>query len=335
MNVSIYVVGVTLMGAGIAYGVGRAMRNLNSVAAAIAFLVVSVGLGILLAFPLLVSVGSLCSFHGLTDRQCIRTDDHTVWLLIAPLVAFPAYLASMFVGRAIAKVRRLSKREIGIVATFLLAPPFAFFAWLYIANTEQITKAADARHTRAARLNELCETAVHVDIRRTAARARSVLFPMIANATYSMLENLDFVEVGRSYRKPGTASYERIRKKPNEPLFVRGVPNVIREEVANAESEYEVSVRPIESKADTAIGLFVEQTTIINRRTNDVLAVFTSAGERRSMPGGGSRFCPSGFDYVRYQREIPSYVLGLMDENASKDFAKRLATMHKAAAAAK
>lgn len=36
-------------------------------------------------------------------------------------------------------------------------------------------------------------------------------------------------------------------------------------------------------------------------------------------------FCPRGFEYVRYQTEVPSYVLGLMNEESSRDFERRVA----------
>jgi hypothetical protein len=210
------------------------------------------------------------------------------------------------------------------LAIVALLPPFAAFVRIYLANTEQITKASNERRAKAARLTELCDTAVRVNVRRTGIPAKSVLFPMITNATYSILEQLDFVELKRGHRKPSDAPYERLLKKPNEPLFVRGVANVVRQDIAEPEAEYEIAVKPIESKSDTAMGLYVEETTIRDRRTNEVLAVFTSAGERG---GTTPRFCPSGFDHVAYQREVPSYVLRLMDDRASQRLAERLAAV--------
>ncbi len=331
MNIYAYIAVVTLEGLVIGYVLGAVMRRLTGVAATFLFLLLSVGLGLVLAFPVLIGFAGLCSLLGITERACISTDDHTVWLLAAPLVVFPAYAICMFIGRAVGRARAAQTRSalpqsLGIVlATVTLLPPFAMFVWLYLANTEQIGKALNERSARAARLAELCDTAVHVDVHRTRVAAKSVLFPMITNATYPMLEQLDFVELERRYRKPGDVPYERLLKKPNEPLFVRGVANVVRQNIAEPEAEYEIVTKSIESKTDTAMGLYVEETTIRDRRTNEVLAVFTSAGARGAVVGG--RFCPSGFDYVAYQREIPSYVLRLMDDKASQRLEERIAAL--------
>ncbi|TAK90500.1 MAG: hypothetical protein EPO06_07720 [Burkholderiaceae bacterium] len=331
MNIYAYIAVIALEGLVIGYVLGAVMRRLTGVAATFLFLLLSVGLGLVLAFPVLMGVAGLCSFLGITDKACINTDDRTVWLLAAPLVVFPAYAICMFIGRAVGRAREAQTRSalpqsLGIfLATVTLLPPFAMFVWLYLANTEQIGKALGARSARAARLTELCDTAVHIDVHQTRVAAKSVLFPMITNATYPMLEQLDFVELKRGYLKPGDAPYERLLKKPNEPLFVKGVANIVLQDIAEPEAEYEIAVKPIESKTDTDMGLYVEETTIRDRRTNEVLAVFTSAGERGTVMGG--RFCPSGFDYVAYQREIPSYVLRLMDDKMSQRLAERIAAV--------
>lgn len=103
MNVYAYVSLVTLVGLVVAYLVGRRMANLGGVAAIFQFLAFSLGLGIFLAFPVLLGVAKLCFAFGITEEGCINTDDVTVWYLAVPLVLFPAYTVCMFVGRALAK----------------------------------------------------------------------------------------------------------------------------------------------------------------------------------------------------------------------------------------
>jgi hypothetical protein len=100
MNVQFYVALVTLVGFAIAYFLGRAMNELTGIAAVMVFLIVSVVLGLLLAFGVPGIVGGLCSLLGVAENDCIRTDDQTVWDLATPLLAFPAYMLSMFFGRA-------------------------------------------------------------------------------------------------------------------------------------------------------------------------------------------------------------------------------------------
>ena len=143
-------------------------------------------------------------------------------------------------------------------AAIALLPPFVFFGWMYFSNAAQINKASEQRRAKVARLDTLCDD-VRIDIRRRTGRAKSVLFSTITNATYPLVQDLDFVELKQeSWRTArGVAPYERLMKKPNEPALVNGVHNIIRQDVAESEAEYEISVKPIESKADTAMGIAV------------------------------------------------------------------------------
>lgn len=214
-----------------------------------------------------------------------------------------------------------------VVATVMIVPAVGFLTWLYAANAEKMGKAAEARRAKAARFNELCQTATRIDIYRRVNDAKSVLFPLPTNAVYPLVEKLQFVEVRRGWAQRDKPPYERLSKKTGEPVFIQGRVNVDRTEIAEAEAQYEISARPIESKSDTAMSLYVEETTIRERRTNEVLAVFTAIGERKTVLRGDEPFCPKGFEYARYQAEVPSYVLGLMDDKTSKNFEARLAAL--------
>jgi hypothetical protein len=209
-----------------------------------------------------------------------------------------------------------------IIAVVMIVPAFVFLAWLYAGNMEKIGKATDARRAKAARFQELCQTA-RIDIYRKVNDAKSVLFVISTNAIYPLLEKLDFVEV--KYESRDKLQYVRLYKKPGEAAVVQGKHNANRTVVAEPEAQYEISTKPMGSPSDTAMSLYVEEATIRDRRTNDVLAVFTAIAERRSVVRGDELFCPEGFEYVRYQAEVPSYVLGLMDSKTSKDFEGRLA----------
>lgn len=204
-----------------------------------------------------------------------------------------------------------------LIAVLMILPAAGFLTWLYVRNMEHIDKAADGRRAIVTRFQELCQTA-RIDIYRRVNDSRSVLFATPTNAIYPLLEKLDFVEIKRE--RDNQTSYDRLYKRPGEAAR----DNVSRTVVAEPEAQYEISTRPMGSPSDGAMHLHVEEATIRDRRTNDVLAVFTAVAEFRSVMRGNELFCPEGFRYVRFQTEVPSYVLGLMDSETSKDFEDRL-----------
>jgi len=214
-----------------------------------------------------------------------------------------------------------------IAAVILLIPPFAYFGWLYGSHRDQIQKVADARNARTARLDELCDTAVRAEIRKAVPGAKSVLFQLINNATYPVLERLDFVELKNTWAKPGEPPYQRMVKKPNEPVFVNGSLNVNPERIAEPSAEYEISVRLLNTKEDTNQGIAVEEMSIIDRRSGETIAVFAAVSERSVRVTSQTRFCGAGSDYAGYQRDATSYALGLMNEKESSEFEKRLAAL--------
>jgi hypothetical protein len=105
MNVFLYISIVTAIGVALAYGVGRFLWMHGGFASFFLFLTASVFLGVFLSFPLLNAVGSFCTRYGVLARDCINTDDRTVWFLAVPLIAFPLYLLVMFVARTISRSR--------------------------------------------------------------------------------------------------------------------------------------------------------------------------------------------------------------------------------------
>jgi hypothetical protein len=208
----------------------------------------------------------------------------------------------------------------------LCLSPFALFAWFYATNIEMMAMAGDARRAKLSRLDELCASA-RIEIRRVAGPARSLLFRQTSSATYRMLEKLEFVEHTWDPRIDQSwpiLSAERVRKKPNQPLFVRGEPNVEREAYVKPQAQYEIGRAPIESREDTDLGYFLMETTVLERETREVLAVFRSAGRRRNPE---SDFCPREFAYGSYDQEVITYVLGLMNDGAAKSFEARLDAM--------
>jgi len=102
MNVYAYISLICTAGIVTAYLLGRAMGVMTGCTAVFLFLVVSVGIGLVLAFLVPALATTACHKFGLTDTQCIRTDDTTVWLaVLAPLYLIPGYVICMFVGRAV------------------------------------------------------------------------------------------------------------------------------------------------------------------------------------------------------------------------------------------
>lgn len=108
MNVFAYVAAITFAGMVAAFLFGRVVCNAKGFSAFATYFVVSLGLGIFLTVPILSAVTKLCFAMGLTDTQCINTNDRTVWFLAVPLVFFPAYTIFMFVGRAVGKQKALN-----------------------------------------------------------------------------------------------------------------------------------------------------------------------------------------------------------------------------------
>jgi hypothetical protein len=105
MNIFVYITIVTTIGIGLAYGAGRLAWMLSGLASFFLFLAASVVLGVFLSFPLLSAVDGFCTRSGIKERDCINTDDRTVWFLATPLVAFPLYLVVMFLARAVGRSR--------------------------------------------------------------------------------------------------------------------------------------------------------------------------------------------------------------------------------------
>jgi hypothetical protein len=212
----------------------------------------------------------------------------------------------------------------GIAAMLFLLPPFAYFGWLYASHAEQIAKLDAARHAKFSRLDELCKTAVKAEIRRAVPRAKSVLFQLIDNATYPVLQELEFVELRNTYAKPGEPAYRRLTRKPGEPVFVDRKLNINNEPVAEATAEYEVSIRLLETKAEAEQGVAIEERKITDRRSGEVVAVFVSVSERNAPFRTEPRFCGAGERYAQYQIDSTSFALGLMEPSRAKAYEKRL-----------
>ena len=113
MNVYLYVALVTLVGLVSAYFLGRLMTDRSGVAAFFLSIVVSVGLGVFLAFPVGLTIIDVCSTFGIREKDCIRTDDRTVWYLWIPLVFFPGYMVCMLAARAIGRQRAAHGKQSG------------------------------------------------------------------------------------------------------------------------------------------------------------------------------------------------------------------------------
>jgi hypothetical protein len=104
MNVHVYVIAVVLLGVFLSHCIGKASGTIGLV-----FALLSVALGIGLAFPLLMAVVKLCAALGLISNACISTDDRTVWSLAFPLIACPIYFVVMLVARLNAASARVGE----------------------------------------------------------------------------------------------------------------------------------------------------------------------------------------------------------------------------------
>lgn len=99
MNVYLYVGLVTVAGFVASYWIGRSLRPVRSISAAFLFGLTSVVLAVILCFGVSGVIIKMCALFGLSARQCVETDDQSVWWGALPLLALPAYFVCMFVGR--------------------------------------------------------------------------------------------------------------------------------------------------------------------------------------------------------------------------------------------
>lgn len=76
------------------------MSDFGASVAWLSFLAIAVLLTAFLSFGLPLMVAMLCHLAALSERQCFSSSDETVWWFALPLVAFPAYLVCMFIGRS-------------------------------------------------------------------------------------------------------------------------------------------------------------------------------------------------------------------------------------------
>lgn len=218
-----------------------------------------------------------------------------------------------------------------MLAVTALLLPLALVGWVYQSNAGAINKARTAMHAKNARFDELCKQA-QIDIRRRVGPAKSVYFPNATNAFFSLFSVLDFAEERSGYPKEGAAQqYRRITKKPSSPTRIHFSLDFDTQMVTEVESEYEIATKILEAPADTQLGIAVIETTVLDRRTNEVLAVFTAVSERKSISTTTDKYCPVGFNAFTFETDVPAYVLGLMDEKAAMDFEKKLALWKKSA----
>lgn len=101
MDVHLYAALISLIGLALAYFLGRAMSEVNGVAAILVFAVISVVLGLVLTFGCAALILRACSIFGIAEKACISTSHQTVWYYLTPLVVCPVYIVLMFVGRAV------------------------------------------------------------------------------------------------------------------------------------------------------------------------------------------------------------------------------------------
>ena len=100
MSVLLYAALVTSLGLFVAYRIGRAACGLGAAGAWLSFCAISVLLTLFLSFGVPVMVALSCKLLALSEKQCFRSNDETVWWFALPLVAWPAYVVGMFVGRS-------------------------------------------------------------------------------------------------------------------------------------------------------------------------------------------------------------------------------------------
>jgi len=103
VSVFLYAAVVTSLGLVVAYRTGRAVSDVATAGAWLSFCSISLLLTVFLSFGLPVLVALACKIVALSEKQCFNSNDETVWWFALPLVALPAYVVCMFVGRSAGK----------------------------------------------------------------------------------------------------------------------------------------------------------------------------------------------------------------------------------------
>jgi hypothetical protein len=262
--------------------------------------------------------------------------------IIGGIVALPSWLA-LAVGSAWLAARSMRSdqgRQIDqgvaatdslfssgvVVAVLMLIPPTVFFGWVYATNSATIQKVVLANVQKSARFEELCRS-TRIDIYRTANDAKSVLFLQWGDLPFALLDKLDFTEVKRKPWEIGENQepFVRHRKKVGEAVIVQGRSNWISEDVRESMAQYEIEQRGITKAADKDSGFYVEEISIRDTRTGEMLATFSKAEVVNTNSESDSNFCPRGFGDHSYVHQTASYILGLMDHSSAMKFAENVA----------
>ena len=99
MNVYLYVTIIIFVGLLISIFIGKNASRKGGLGGVLLLLLVAPIIGVVLSFPLLEFVSKICGYFKITDQQCIRTDDRTVWVLVYPLVFSPLYFIVMLISK--------------------------------------------------------------------------------------------------------------------------------------------------------------------------------------------------------------------------------------------
>lgn len=211
----------------------------------------------------------------------------------------------------------LFKSTSGIIALVMLFPPVGYFTWAYASNYESIQTVLLKEKKEHSRFVELCESA-KVTINKRAKKITEVYFSSSNTYYKDILRDLDFVEVKFNAIK----KTQKLTIKADIPTSKKlTIYDINREDISTPTARYQIkSSIPFSNDPDRKRGFHTEETTILDRTNNEVLAKYFTVTRTNGSKIVDS--CPKNFFF--YEGNIVKYVLGMTDEIDTKGFDVRI-----------
>ncbi len=167
----------------------------------------------------------------------------------------------------------------------MLLPPFVYCGSLYASLADALNTVSAEKRIAAARFEELCGRA-RIDIHKRVSDVKSVYYAADRYVHWGTINRFEFVEAKRSPMKirKGEFIYVRYSRKDGQKLTDFRDPNQLQEFVGEPEADVEVSEKLLLEEAHGEERFRVEETTILDRRTQETIAIFTEVNDHLGSP---------------------------------------------------
>lgn len=241
----------------------------------------------------------------------------SIWLFIRSLILFGSTDESD-------SVREVASRSMVpvVIAGIMLLPPIVFFAHLYSNSEAEIRSAKKKLSIQKDRFAVLCGYE-GIKLNKVAADAKSLYFRRHSSLIFYLLDNLEYIETLSSdarNKAEGEPKYRRLTRKEGKEVRVELHAAVDAIPVHDISAQYEISFKAPTTKADSDMGFYVNETWIVDRQSDEALAIITKVGKKQTVSRSSSNRCPG--EFYRHYSPLIAYVLGLTDESETNAYAK-------------